>query len=123
MLHRASGRHVHDHRQRPKKLQRMLMLAQTARAGVRPVGELERKRPRCDPPGGDVFEVHAEPVLHRARGWPALHEKMNVPLVMNRWGASEPAEAALRKAPEALRQGDQRCRTANDLSAEPCPGQ
>ena len=51
------------------------------------------------------------------------HEKMNVPLVMNRWGASEPTAAALMKAPEALSQADQRCRAANELSAEPRPGE
>jgi hypothetical protein len=102
----------------------MLMLAQTARAGA------------CAVLAGlsvcALAATHREVMfskymrtqfcIERAVGqrW---HEKMNVPLVMNRWGASEPTEAALRKAPEALRQADQRCRAANDLSAEPRPGQ
>lgn len=49
------------------------------------------------------------------------HEKMNVQLVMNRWGASEPTAEAMMKAPEALRRVDQKCRAANELSAEPRP--
>lgn len=124
MLHRSEGRDVHDHRQRQEELQRMLMPSQMARAsacallaglGASALGATHREV---------MFSkyMRTQFCIERAIGqrW---HEKMNVPLVMNRWGASEPTAAALMKAPEALRQADQRCRTANDLSAEPRPGQ
>jgi hypothetical protein len=49
------------------------------------------------------------------------HERYGIPMVMNRWGISEPTAAGLAKGPEALRRAHTRCRAENQLADEPIP--
>ncbi|MDM0007873.1 hypothetical protein QTI51_24720 [Variovorax sp. J22G73] len=50
------------------------------------------------------------------------HERYDIPVVMNRWGVSEPTVSGLAKAPEALRRAHTRCRLENEIANEPIPG-
>lgn len=49
------------------------------------------------------------------------HERYQVPLVMNRWGVSEPTQRGLDVAPKALRAAHARCRQEQGISTEPIP--
>ncbi|RYF61681.1 MAG: hypothetical protein EOO27_00980 [Comamonadaceae bacterium] len=49
------------------------------------------------------------------------HERYQVPVVMNRWGVSEPTARGLAAAPDALRAAHARCRRTNEIASEPIP--
>lgn len=49
------------------------------------------------------------------------HERYDIPMVINRWGMSEPTQAGLAKGPESLRKAHVRCRAENDIAEEPIP--
>jgi len=49
------------------------------------------------------------------------HERYGIPMVMNRWGISEPTAAGLAKGPDALRRAHTRCRSENEIAGEPIP--
>lgn len=49
------------------------------------------------------------------------HERYQVPVVMNRWGVSEPTQRGLDVAPKALRAAHARCRQEQGISTEPIP--
>lgn len=49
------------------------------------------------------------------------HEKYQIPLVMNRWGTSEPTIEGLAAAPESVRNADARCRRENGIEDEARP--
>lgn len=49
------------------------------------------------------------------------HERYGVPLVVNRWGISEPTLRGLATAPDALKHADRQCRAENELAGEPRP--
>ena len=63
----------------------------------------------------------AQICIDRASGqrW---HERYDIPMVMNRWGVSEPTASGLAKGPEALRRAHARCRSENEIADEPTPG-
>lgn len=64
--------------------------------------------------------LRAQICIDRAIGqrW---HERYGIPMVMNRWGVSEPTAEGLAKWPEALRRAYARCRTDNEIASEPLP--
>lgn len=49
------------------------------------------------------------------------HERYDIPLVINRWGISEPTQAGLANGPESLRRAHARCRADNEIGGEPIP--
>lgn len=49
------------------------------------------------------------------------HERYQIPLVINRWGISEPTQTGLAKGPQTLRKAHARCRDENEIAGEPIP--
>jgi hypothetical protein len=49
------------------------------------------------------------------------HERYDIPMVINRWGISEPTEAGPAKGSDALRRAFIRCRSENEIAGEPIP--
>ncbi|MBN8746373.1 Uncharacterised protein [Xylophilus ampelinus] len=64
--------------------------------------------------------LRAQFCIERAIGqrW---HERYGVPMVINRWGISEPTQAGLAQGPVALREAHARCWSENDIANEPVP--
>lgn len=64
--------------------------------------------------------LRAQFCIERAIGqrW---HERYDIPMVMNRWGISEPSAVGLAKGPDSLRRAHTRCREENEIADEPIP--